>query len=71
MVVDEIECIECGRTHQSETTTWQPGEFCLFGNFFVCSLACGEAWARKHAKPGFRPGESGFDCVEPARLSTP
>jgi hypothetical protein len=55
-------CCECGKT--SDSDIWQPGEVCLFGMLFACSLACAESYARQNAMDGFRPGESGFDVEE-------
>jgi len=64
------ECCECGKTSVSGCT-WQPGEVCLFGTLFACSLVCAENYARKNAREGFRPGEPGFDAhVEPERKTT-
>jgi len=59
------ECAECGRKSEHDDGVWHPGEFCLFGTLFVCSLACAEKFASTCA-PGCRPGEPGFVCVEPA-----
>ncbi len=62
-------CIECDA--ESPGSTWEPGEVCLFGFLFACSLECAEAWARKNAAAGFRPGEPGFDAdVEPGEIAS-
>ncbi len=61
------ECVECGASSKDEHL-WSPGEVCLFGMLFACSLACAKAYAAREAAPGYRPGEPGFSVdVEPER----
>lgn len=57
------ECIECGKDCSNADDRWQPGEVCLFGMLFACSLTCAESYARREARDGYRPGEPGFDAV--------
>jgi hypothetical protein len=58
------ECVECHK--RSEGDEWRSGEVCLFGMLFACSADCAKAWATRHAAPGFRPGEPGFQMeIEP------
>lgn len=52
------ECIECGK--QCPGDTWKPGQVCLFGNLFACSVKCAEAWAQREAAEGYKPGQPGF-----------
>jgi hypothetical protein len=66
MILD-AECIECGKVSISPDGTWKPGEVCLFGSLFACSLKCAEKWAAREAAPGYRPGEPGFYVDEPNR----
>jgi hypothetical protein len=69
--IDGRECCECGKRTASEDNTWQPGEVCLFGMLFACSLTCAENYAAKNARDGYRPGQPGFDAVvEPGRRSS-
>ncbi len=57
-------CIKCRK--QSDGDVWKPGEVCLFGLIFACSLKCAEAWATEHAAEGYKPGQPGFTVdVEP------
>jgi hypothetical protein len=63
---DLAECIECGKVSISPSGCWQPGEVCLFGMLFACSLKCAEVYAAREAAHGCRPGEPGFSVdVEP------
>jgi hypothetical protein len=66
---DIAECVECGLEVAMDDGCWQPGQFCLFGMLFCCSLACGEQYAAREAAPGYRPGEPNFECVEVAPAS--
>jgi hypothetical protein len=54
------QCIECNVVR--EGSTWRPGEVCLFGMLFACSIECAEKWATENAARGYRPGEPGFDA---------
>jgi hypothetical protein len=53
------QCIECKATRDGDA--WRPGEMCLFGTLFACSVECAKTYAAREAAPGFRPGEPGFD----------
>lgn len=66
-MIDESECCECGAVTVDDGC-WRPGQWCLFGMLFACSLKCCEAYATKHAREGWRPGEPNFDAVEPGRV---
>lgn len=58
-------CVECSKA-SLDSNAWSPGEVCLFGMLFACSIACAEKWARENAAEGSRPGEPGFFMdVEP------
>jgi len=63
---DVAECVCCGLESHSADRTWKPGEVCLFGNLFACSMACAEKWAAENASVGFRPGETKYEAVMPA-----
>lgn len=56
-------CIQCQK--DSIRNGWAPGEVCLFGELFACSVACAERWARENAREGCRPGEPGFRIEMP------
>lgn len=61
---DTAECCECGKEDVSDDGCWKPGNVCLFGMLFACSMTCAKAYATKHAREGYRPGEPGFDAKE-------
>ncbi len=31
------ECVNCGKASGYDDGVWHPGEFCLYGMFYVCS----------------------------------
>ena len=52
------ECIHCGKVSTAEH--WLPGEACIFGNLYACSLACAEAWGNaqgRSLREGYHPGQ--------------
>jgi hypothetical protein len=58
------QCVECREIYPGDT--WEPGQFCLFGMLFACSVECGAKWALREAGEGYKPGQPGFDLEEPA-----
>lgn len=62
---DTSECISCGK-RVTDDGTWKPGQVCLFGTLFACSMACAEKYAAAFAAEGYRPGEPHFEAVLPA-----
>lgn len=63
-MTDVAECAWCGKPSASADGCWKPGEVCLFGTLFCCSMACAKAYAENNAREGYRPGEPGFDAKE-------
>ncbi len=59
-MIDTAECVECGKESVSQDGTWRPGEVCLFGNLFCCSIECAMKWARENASDGYKPGQPHF-----------
>ena len=43
------ECATCGKENNSDV--WLPGEVCMFGNLYVCSLICALEWANINNHP--------------------
>lgn len=61
-------CIQCGKVCDNTENVWQPGEACLFGSLFACSVTCAVLWGLTpgNVRDGMRPGEPGWDVdVEP------
>lgn len=52
-------CVHCGEEREGDV--WRPGEACLFGTLFACTIECATAWAQEHAPEGSKPGQPGFD----------
>jgi ribosomal protein S18 acetylase RimI-like enzyme len=57
-------CVECGRLSlPNHHDGWMPGEYCLFGTLYVCSVACARTYAVRESRYGKLPDA---DLVDPA-----
>jgi hypothetical protein len=61
-MIDATECIACGKVCPGGV--WHPGEVCIYGSLFACSMACAEQWGREHAAQGHKPGQPGWRAEE-------
>lgn len=39
-----VECVQCGKASHNSDNCWQPGEVCVCGFIFCCSVSCAEKW---------------------------
>lgn len=65
--MENKQCIQCGK--ESPGDVWQPGQVCVFGMIFACSMKCAIQWGNEDPaiRDDHRPGQRWWDAVEPAK----